>query len=115
LRKEDSIKGDKLRDLILLVYLNNKYGLGKKIKISKLKEFLGYSTGGLYNALDESGFFIRKGDGIALSASGETYAGKKLLGQIQMVDHNWRYNIVDSNHCYYYNIVNHRKIKTQRK
>ena len=72
-----------MRELILLVYLNNKYGLGKKIKLSKLKQILGYSTGGLYNALDESGFFIRKGDEIVLSASGETYAGKKLLRQFR--------------------------------
>lgn len=72
-----------MRELILLVYLNNKYGLGKKIKLSKLKQFIGYSTGGLYNALDESGYFIRKGDEIALSASGETYAGKKLLRQFR--------------------------------
>jgi len=77
--KKESIRGDKLRDLIFLVYLNNRYGLGKKIRISKLKQYLGYSTGGLYNALDDSGFFIRKGDDIVLSKLGEKYAKKELL------------------------------------
>jgi len=66
---------------MLLVYLNNRYGLGKKIRISKLKQFLGYSTGGIYNALDESGHFIRKLDEITLSDKGERYVRKELLHQ----------------------------------
>lgn len=62
-----------MRELMLLVYLNNRYGFGKKIEISKLKQFLDYSTGGLYHALDESGYFVRKGDEITLSDKGEKY------------------------------------------
>lgn len=77
--KRDLIKGDMLRDLIFLVYLNNKYGLGKRIRIAKLKKFIGYSTGGVYSALDESGYFLRKGDEIRLSKEGEKYVRKKLL------------------------------------
>ncbi|RLI43135.1 hypothetical protein DRO69_09625, partial [Candidatus Bathyarchaeota archaeon] len=37
------------------------------------------STGGIYNALDESGYFVRKGDEIRLSKEGEKYVKKKLL------------------------------------
>jgi len=51
MKKKDLIKGDMLRELIFLVYLNNKYGLGKRIRISKLKDFIGYSTGGIYLSL----------------------------------------------------------------
>lgn len=83
--EKDSIRGDKLRDLILLVYLNNKYGLGTTIKLSKLKQFLSYSTGGLYNALDDSGYFIRKGDEITLSDAGERYARKNLMQRFRAV------------------------------
>lgn len=77
--KRGLIKGDMLRDLIFLVYLNDKYGLGKRIRISKLKSLIGYSTGGVYNALDESEYFIRKGDEIRPSKEGEEYVKKKLL------------------------------------
>lgn len=85
MRKRDLIRGDKLRDLILLVYLNDKYGLGKRVKISKLKRFLGYSTGGIYNALDESGYFTRKGDEILLSDKGERYVRKELMQWYRVV------------------------------
>lgn len=79
-RKNEKLRGDKLRDLILLVYLNNKYG-GEKIKLSWLKEKLGYSTGGLYSALDESGYFERKGDEIRLTEKGEAYLREHILPQ----------------------------------
>lgn len=62
-RKEEKLKGDKIRDLILIVYLNNKYDKDKN-RIPWLKEKLGYSTGGIYNALDESGYFERTSDAI---------------------------------------------------
>lgn len=82
---KDSIKGDKLRELILLVYLNDRYGLNKKLKASKLKEFLGYSTGGLYNALDESGYFERNKDEITLSEKGARYAKRELMRQFKAI------------------------------
>jgi hypothetical protein len=76
LGKRELIRGDKLRDLILLVYLNNKYGLGKKVDVSKLKDFIGYSRTGLATALSESVYFIREGDAIALTDAGERYVKK---------------------------------------
>lgn len=76
--EKETLKGDKLRELIHLVYLNSKYGTGKA-RISRLKEALGYSTGGIYNALDESGFFDRKGDEINLTSKGVEYAERTLL------------------------------------
>jgi hypothetical protein len=74
------LKGDKLRDLILLVHLNNKYGKGRN-DVSEMKESLGYSTGGIYSALDSSGYFERKPDGILLSPKGEQYLESKVLPQ----------------------------------
>jgi len=79
-RKEEKLKGDKLRELILLVHLNNKYDREKN-KIPWLKEKLGYSTGGLYNALDESGYFERKNDEIHLTEKGTNYLNRQLLPQ----------------------------------
>ena len=76
----DLLKGDKLRDLILLVHLNNKYGKGRN-EVSELKENLGYSTGGIYSALDSSGYFERKPDGVLLTQKGEAYLKSKVLPQ----------------------------------
>jgi len=79
LKKRTLIRGDKMRELLLLVYLNNKYGLGTKIEISKLKQLLDYSQSGIYSALDESGYFDRKGDEIRLSEEGEKYVKKEIM------------------------------------
>jgi hypothetical protein len=79
-KEKDLLKGDKLRDLILLVHLNNKYGKGKN-DISELKDNLGYSTGGIYSALDSSGYFERKTTGIYLTQKGEAYLQKYVLPQ----------------------------------
>ena len=76
--KQEKLKGDKLRELILLVYFNNKYDKSKN-KISWLKENLGYSTGGLYSALDYSGYFERKGDEINLTEKGSSYLKREIL------------------------------------
>jgi hypothetical protein len=76
--KEEKLGGDKLRELILLVYFNNKYDKNKN-KISWLKENLGYSTGGLYNALDNSGYFERKADEINLTQKGTNYLKTQIL------------------------------------
>jgi hypothetical protein len=77
-RKEEKLKGDKLRDLILVVYLNNKYDKDKN-RIPWLKEKLGYSTGGIYNALNDSGFLERTGDEIYLTEKGTDYLNKQIL------------------------------------
>lgn len=76
--KEEKLRGDKLRELILLVYFNNKYDKEKN-KASWLKEKLGYSTGGLYHALDNSGYFKREGDKITLTEKGIGYLNKNIL------------------------------------
>ena len=79
-KNPDLLKGDKLRDLILLVHLNNKYGNGRN-EISELKEALGYSTGGIYSAIDSSGYFERKPDGILLTQRGKDYLKSNILPQ----------------------------------
>lgn len=79
-KKEEKLKGDKLRDLILMVYLNNKYDKDKN-RIQWLKEKLGYSTGGLYHALDNSGYFERKKGEIQLTEKGTDYLNKQILPQ----------------------------------
>lgn len=73
------LKGDKLRELILFIYLNDKYGRSSEFRISELKNFFSYSTGGIYGALDSSGFFIRNGSTIKLSEEGVEYAKKELI------------------------------------
>jgi len=79
-KKEKKLKGDKLRELILVVYLNNKYDKDKN-RIPWLREKLGYSTGGLYHALDNSGYFEREKDGIHLTEKGTNYLNKQILPQ----------------------------------
>jgi len=79
-KKGEKLKGDKLRDLILMVYLNNKYDKDKN-RIPWLKEKLGYSTGGLYHALDNSGYFERVKDEIRLTEKGTNYLNKQILPQ----------------------------------
>ena len=72
------VKGDKLRDLILLVYMNNKFGKGEN-DISKLRETLGYSPGGIYSAIESSGYFDKRTDGIFLTKEGEDYLKERIL------------------------------------
>jgi hypothetical protein len=79
-KKEEKLRGDKLRDLILMVYLNNKYDKDRN-RIPWLKEKLGYSTGGLYHALDNSGYFERKKGDIYLTEKGTNYLNKQILPQ----------------------------------
>jgi len=61
------------------IYLNDKYGRSSEFRISELKNFFSYSTGGIYGALDSSGFFIRNGSTIKLSEEGVEYAKKEPL------------------------------------
>jgi hypothetical protein len=83
---EELLKGDRLRDLIFLVYLNNRYDKGKN-KISELEEIVGYSgPGGIYHALDSSGYFDRKGDEIKLTNLGTQYLNKKILKENQLTN-----------------------------
>jgi hypothetical protein len=77
-KKEEKLKGDKLRDLILIVYLNNKYDKDKN-RIPWLREKLGYSTGRIYNALNDSGYLERTGDEISLTKKGTVYLNRQIL------------------------------------
>ena len=77
----ERVRGDMLRELIFLVYLRNKYDLKPDVKISTLKNFLGYSAGGIDYALNYSGFFETEGDEIRLSKKGDEYVKKELLPQ----------------------------------
>jgi len=78
-RKEENLRGDKLRELILWVYLHNKYEKDK-IRMSFLKEKVGYrGPGGLYSAIDSSGYFDRKNDEITLTEKGVDYLNRKIL------------------------------------
>lgn len=79
-KKDEQLRSDKLRDLILIVYLNNRFDKEKN-RIPWLKEKLDYSTGGLYSALDNSGYFERKTDEIVLTEKGMTYLNKHILPQ----------------------------------
>jgi hypothetical protein len=84
-KSEEKLRGDKLRDLILSVHLNNKYGKGNN-EIPALREILGYSVGGIYNALDSSGYFRRKPDRIELTIKGEEYLKNKILPQYSIIN-----------------------------
>jgi hypothetical protein len=84
-KREEKLRGDKLRDLILLVYLNNKYGKGSN-EIPALRETLRYSVGGIYSALDSSGYFERKTDRIELTEKGEEYLKSKILTQYSLIN-----------------------------
>jgi len=78
-KNKPRLKGEMLRDLIFLVYLNNKYGKGKN-KISELEEIIGYSSpGGIYHALDNSGYFERNCDEIKLTELGKLFLNKEIL------------------------------------
>jgi len=79
LSKRNLIRGDKLRDLILLVYLNDKYGLGKRVEISKLKRFLGTAVVVYITLLMSLGVKATICDEISLSDKGERYVRKELM------------------------------------
>jgi hypothetical protein len=67
------------------VHLNNKYVKGGN-EIPALKEILEYSTGGIYGALDNSGYFERKADGIQLTQKGQEYLKKEILTPLSISD-----------------------------
>lgn len=71
---------------MLLVHLNNRYGLGTRMDDSRLAQFLDYSRTGLRTAIDESGYFVRKGAEITLSEKGEIYVKRELLRPYRAVN-----------------------------
>jgi len=83
---EEKLKGERLRDLIFMVYLNNRYGKGKN-KISELEEIVGYSSpGGIYHALDSSGYFERNGNVIKLTEKGDKLLKNKILAEYNLAN-----------------------------
>lgn len=84
-KREQKLRGDRIRELVLLIYLNERYGRSR-VKISTLKKTLGYSAGGIYNALDGSGYFQRKGDLVTLSEKGQEYVKRNWIPYFQVVN-----------------------------
>jgi hypothetical protein len=83
---EEKLKGERLRDLVFMVYLNNKYGKGKN-KISELEEIVGYgSAGGIYHALDSSGYFERNGNEIKLTKLGNQLLKNRILAEYNLAN-----------------------------
>lgn len=67
-----------IKDLILMVHLNSKYDKDKN-RVPWLKEKLRCSSGELYSALDQSGYFKRTHNGIALTEKGTSYLNNQIL------------------------------------
>jgi len=83
-KKEETLRGDKLRELILWVHLHNKFEKDK-IRMSFLKEKVGYhGPGGLYSAINSSGYFDKKNDEITLSQRGVGYLNRQILPQYKV-------------------------------
>jgi hypothetical protein len=83
-KKEENLRGDKLRELILWVYLHNKFEKDK-IRMAFLREKVGYhGPGGLYSAINSSGYFDKKNDEITLTQKGVDYLNKQILPQYKV-------------------------------
>jgi len=68
----------------LLVGLKDKYG-GSFSK-SELRRIIGYKRGGgIYDALEKSGFFVIDGDNISLNEEGKKYFQKVLMPPYQLI------------------------------
>jgi hypothetical protein len=84
--KKKELRGEKLRKLIFLVYLNNTYGKGST-NISELEEIVGYSSpGGVYDALNNSGYFERSVNGVVLTELGRKYLEREILTPYKIVN-----------------------------
>jgi len=81
-KKDESVGGDKLRNIIYYVYLHNRFS-NDKIKVADLKKTVGYSTGGVYYAF-ESEYLEKKNDEIFLTPKGEKYVKEKILPQFSI-------------------------------
>jgi hypothetical protein len=75
-RDDKQIKGDKLRNAILIVWLASKYD--KNLSAAKLRRIIGYDSSGLYSA-SESGWFKQEKDKIVLTDKANSYLHETLL------------------------------------
>jgi lipid-A-disaccharide synthase-like uncharacterized protein len=76
--KEREVRGDKLKDLILYVYMHDRF-TKDKIKVADLKKIIDYSTGGLYGAFETSGYVTKENDEIHLTQEGRDYVKNRIL------------------------------------
>jgi hypothetical protein len=84
--KKKELRGEKLRKLIFLVYLNNEYGKGSN-NISELEEIVGYSSpGGIYDAINNSGYFNKTVDGVVLTEIGKKYLEREILSPYKIAN-----------------------------
>jgi hypothetical protein len=74
-----AVRGDKLRDLLLFIYMNDRFSKDK-IKVADLKKIASYSTGGAYSAF-ESPYIEKTGDEIHLTEEGKGYVKDRILPQ----------------------------------
>ncbi len=75
--RKKAVRGDKLRDVLLYVYMHNRFSK-EKIKVSELKKIVDYSAGGVYSAF-ESPFLEKTGDEIHLTEEGTKYVKERIL------------------------------------
>jgi hypothetical protein len=71
------MRGEKLKDVVLYVYMHNKFSKDK-IKVSDLKKIVDYSAGGIYSAF-ESPYLEKIGDEIRLTEEGLEYVKERIL------------------------------------
>jgi hypothetical protein len=71
------MRGDKLKDIVLYVYMHNKFSKDK-INVSDLKRIVDYSAGGVYSAF-ESRYLEKIGDEIRLTEEGLEYVKERIL------------------------------------
>lgn len=75
--RKKEVRGDKLRDAILYIYLHNKFSK-EKIKVADLKKTVGYGSGGAYSAF-ESRYLEKINDEIRLTEEGKDYVKSRIL------------------------------------
>jgi hypothetical protein len=75
--KKKAVRGDKLRDAILYVYLHTEFSKDK-IKVADLKKTVGYGSGGAYSAF-ESRYLEKINDEIRLTEEGIDYVKSRIL------------------------------------
>jgi hypothetical protein len=74
-----TVRGDKLRDVLLFIYMHNRFSKDK-IKVADLKRIVNYSAGGAYSAF-ESPYIDKTGDDIRLTEEGKAYVKERILPQ----------------------------------
>jgi hypothetical protein len=71
------LRGDKRRDVLLYVYMHNKFSK-EKIRVADLKKIGDYSPGGMYSAF-ESPYIVKNGEEIRLTEEGKQYVEERIL------------------------------------